>query len=544
MTHVPTQRSPRRTTPTPRWLWIVLASVFIAGLLVTTAITEKPGANIGPNAEALASVSLQGMATRITSATYQVNGRAFSLQWQHGGLWPRHTLQPDTIGVVRISVAGPTWLDWLPFNHGTVSKTIETPANPSLANPLVNIGVDQAVSVALKSPAADMRIVKPEEVALVTPPSPVTQFRLTTIATPPNKEGQVVVETAARSWETLSKPQVLHWKTANWLTASIHTEPVSTAKTISVTFSSPISRTDLAKWQFLPSVPGQWTQVSPTTWKFESSGSGWGPGAQVALKIPGGQYGVRATNGSYLATTVTQEFNVAPGSVLRLDQLLAELGYLPLTWTPTGTRLDTLGGQQAAVYSPPAGTFTWRYSDTPATLEALWQPNVYNVMVKGAVMQFERVNGLVVDGIAGPEVWQALIAARLADHVNPDGYSYVHVSETLPETLQLWYNGKVVLTSLCNTGIPQSPTYLGTYPVYIRYLSQTMSGVNPFGQPYSDPGVPYVNYFNGGDAVHGFPRAQYGFPQSLGCVELPIANAAIAWNYIHYGTLVGVFPPA
>jgi hypothetical protein len=40
--------------------------------------------------------------------------------------------------------------------------------------------------------------------------------------------------------------------------------------------------------------------------------------------------------------------------------------------------------------------------------------------------------------------------------------------------------------------------------------------------------------------VHGFPRAAYGFPQSLGCVELPIPNAAIAWTYIHYGTPVTV----
>jgi hypothetical protein len=37
--------------------------------------------------------------------------------------------------------------------------------------------------------------------------------------------------------------------------------------------------------------------------------------------------------------------------------------------------------------------------------------------------------------------------------------------------------------------------------------------------------VYWINYFNGGDAVHGFVRASYGFPQSLGCVELPIPTA-------------------
>ena len=37
-----------------------------------------------------------------------------------------------------------------------------------------------------------------------------------------------------------------------------------------------------------------------------------------------------------------------------------------------------------------------------------------------------------------------------------------------------------------------------------------MSGTNPDGSHYSDPGVPWVSYFNGGDALHGFLRASYG----------------------------------
>ena len=42
-----------------------------------------------------------------------------------------------------------------------------------------------------------------------------------------------------------------------------------------------------------------------------------------------------------------------------------------------------------------------------------------------------------------------------------------------------------------------------------------MSGTNPDGSHYIDPGIPDVSYFNGGDALHGFIRASYGFPQSL-----------------------------
>ena len=49
----------------------------------------------------------------------------------------------------------------------------------------------------------------------------------------------------------------------------------------------------------------------------------------------------------------------------------------------------------------------------------------------------------------------------------------------------------------------------------------------------------WVSYFNGGDAVHYFARGSYGWPQSLGCVELPYTAAAQAYPYLPYGTLVG-----
>ena len=115
--------------------------------------------------------------------------------------------------------------------------------------------------------------------------------------------------------------------------------------------------------------------------------------------------------------------------------------------------------------------------------------------------------------------WQALLGAAAANQVDPGPYSYVYVSETLPETLSLWENGTTVLTSPTNTGIPGEPTALGTYPIYVRYTFNYMSGFNPDGSHYDDP-VYWINYFNGGDAVHGFVRASYGSPQSLGCVEL------------------------
>ena len=97
-----------------------------------------------------------------------------------------------------------------------------------------------------------------------------------------------------------------------------------------------------------------------------------------------------------------------------------------------------------------------------------------------------------------------------------------------------------MLTTPVNTGIASAPTATGTYPVYEHLPVTTMSGTNPDGSHYSDPGIPDVSYFNGGDALHGFLRSQYGFPQSLGCVEMPYSTAAQVYPYTPIGTLVHV----
>ncbi|HZD65638.1 MAG TPA: L,D-transpeptidase, partial [Acidimicrobiales bacterium] len=106
-------------------------------------------------------------------------------------------------------------------------------------------------------------------------------------------------------------------------------------------------------------------------------------------------------------------------------------------------------------------------------------------------------------------------------------------------TLDIWHDGTRVFHSLANTGIAVRPTNDGTYPVYERLRHQVMRGTNPNGTPYADP-VQYVAYFHGGQAVHYIARPTYGHPQSLGCVELPLHQAAAAWPYLSYGTLVTV----
>ena len=89
--------------------------------------------------------------------------------------------------------------------------------------------------------------------------------------------------------------------------------------------------------------------------------------------------------------------------------------------------------------------------------------------------------------------------------------------------------------------IPDFGLKPGTAPVYERLQSQIMKGLNPDGTKYADQ-VYWVSYFRAGEAVHYFPRGSYGYQQSLGCVELPYAQAKFIWPYMTYGTLVTVTP--
>jgi peptidoglycan hydrolase-like protein with peptidoglycan-binding domain len=328
------------------------------------------------------------------------------------------------------------------------------------------------------------------------------------------------------------------------------------ASTIKIRFSAPVAATTPDP-RLSPSVAGTWRVVDPYVLEFQPTAHL--PVYQtVHLIIPGGSAGVHGRGGERLARRFATSFTVGgPTSVTRLQQLLAELGYLPVTFVPSAlggaaasatsaaSALATASAQEPAdpasiPLDPVAGSFHWRYRHIPASLAALWVRGKYTTMLKGAVMAFESEHGLVADGIAGRDVWLELLRAVANRQVTRRPYNYVEVSTSVPETLRVWSGGKIVYRCLANTGIPSRPTATGTYPVYERFVSTTMSGTNPDGSHYSDPGVPYVSYFNGGDAVHGFLRSQYGYPQSLGCVELTYSDAAIVFRYDTIGTLVTV----
>jgi Bacterial Ig-like domain/L,D-transpeptidase catalytic domain len=319
---------------------------------------------------------------------------------------------------------------------------------------------------------------------------------------------------------------------------------VDGAEPITVKFSDPVAANSPSP-TLSPALPGTWSSFGNTL--TFTPRAPLPPDTRVSVNIPAGTEGVRAATGELLIHPQAAHFTTAAYSERRLAQLLAHLGYLPMSWTPHASGSGS--GQLAAsswesvtpaslAYDPPAGTFRL-HSGWPAELARIWSPSQPNLMVRGAVMAFQSVHGMSITGDATKSLWHKLFVAAARDERNPNGYTYAIASKSLPETLTIWHNGHRVLRSLANTGIPGSPTVDGTFPVYLRFLHTIMSGTNPDGSHYSDP-VSYVSYFNGGDAVHYFVRGSYGSPQSLGCVELPYSAAVRAYPYLTYGSLVTV----
>ncbi|HVB04828.1 MAG TPA: L,D-transpeptidase family protein [Acidimicrobiales bacterium] len=327
-----------------------------------------------------------------------------------------------------------------------------------------------------------------------------------------------------------------------------HATGVSYSAPIELTFSTPLAR-HVPDPVITPTISGRWSHPSPKVLRFTPK-ENFLPFTVVHLFIRGGVNGLRASDGARLPATVETGFTVAGGSILRLQQLLAELHYLPVAFAPAGpgataARVATALGKEptnprAVALSPVAGSLTWRFPNVPAPLRANFAPGAWDVATEGAVMAFQSEHHLDINGEPTGALWQSVLSVVAAHRPTARPYDYLLVTESQPETLYVWREGKVIYQTPVNTGVSGAPTALGTFPVYSRFTVTTMSGTNPDGSHYVDPGIPWVSYFNGGDAVHGFVRPGYGYPQSDGCVELPIGNAAQVYPLDPYGTLVTV----
>jgi LysM repeat protein len=104
------------------------------------------------------------------------------------------------------------------------------------------------------------------------------------------------------------------------------------------------------------------------------------------------------------------------------------------------------------------------------------------------------------------------------------------------QRIYAYEDGELVRSHIVSTGLPETPTVLGDYSVYVIYTADDMSGPD-----YFLPQVPWTMYFYQGYAIHGtYWHNSFGRPMSHGCVNLPPDEAEWFFNFAQVGTPVRV----
>ncbi len=518
---------------------IVLLAVLLVGGLAVVLVTSHSSLKQDPSALANVKLPLGGGTIQSVSVVTGPHAKPIPVDIRGKQVWPQGRIPAGEQVSIRVVVKHPGWNSWLTGKTETLNLTMRTPSAAVRhryltlkGNAPLQVSFKQPISmVAYGTSASDL---KRRELA-----SPTNTITLPRSAT----AGSIWVASAPRNWET-AQPQLISWfPQGSGASVVAYPSPGQAIKAntpIQLTFNKPVSKALGNSMPALtPSTQGSWKKLNDHTIVFNPSGYGYGLGSNVNVTLP---HGARLVGGQQSGTADGGQWKVPGGSTVRLQQLLANLGYLPLKFKYHGdTPAANPAAQEEAAVAPPKGSFDWRYPNTPSQLRGMWAPGAFGTMTKGALMAFENDHAMTADGVAGPAVWKTLINAAVTGHRSTFGYTFVMVNrEGSPQSLTLWHSGKTVMSTAVNTGIASAPTAAGTFPVFEHLPVTTMSGTNPDGSHYSDPGIQYVSYFNGGDALHAFTRAQFGFPQSLGCVEMELGAAGQVYPYTPIGTLVQV----
>ena len=272
-------------------------------------------------------------------------------------------------------VRAPGWLGWAVGSTRVEHLQIRTPASPVTqrwvsvqpgAPPRVNFDHPVAVVAYGRAGSPLQREVLPEpqrSVALGSQP-------LT---------GTIEVAGAARPWEKLAAPQHVTLFPAA-ATSVVIASPAPGAEILPTTgirleFSSPLAK---ALGNSLPPQPagvaGHWSEPTSHTLQFVPASGGVALGSTLTVQLPR-SVAVLSSDGKVGPATQTLSWQVPLGSTLRLQQLLAQPGYLPLNLEAGRSRVaHTPRGAGRRRRAPARRSLRLALRRHAAPASKLWQP--------------------------------------------------------------------------------------------------------------------------------------------------------------------------
>ncbi len=236
----------------------------------------------------------------------------------------------------------------------------------------------------------------------------------------------------------------------------------------------------------------------------------------------------KPVSGPAWAPAVVSKGVEAPAQPPTLAPTLTFLPTAGFTATASATRTaaPTLTGTTAATETPlpsatPLPTFTPAPTDTPAPTET---PSI--TPTEGPSPTPLPTDTAMPTAVLPTPVYLPSL---------PSSERWIEVN--LSQQMVYAYEGSTLVNSfLVSTGTAQTPTVTGSYRIYIKLRSTTMTGPG-----YYLPNVPFTMYFYKSYGLHGtYWHSNFGTPMSHGCVNLSTPDAEWLYNWASVGTLVNI----
>jgi hypothetical protein len=151
--------------------------------------------------------------------------------------------------------------------------------------------------------------------------------------------------------------------------------------------------------------------------------------------------------------------------------------------------------------------------------------------------------------MVGPDEWliQRTVAKVIPRTSPPEGLDWNRWIEVnlYEQTMAVYDEGKMVFATLVASGKAPLFTYPGIFSIERKLDLTRMRWLAGEDIAYNLQSVPWTMYFDQERAFHGaYWRANLGYPQSHGCVNLSIGDSHWLYDWAEVGDHVYVFDPS
>ena len=241
--------------------------------------------------------------------------------------------------------------------------------------------------------------------------------------------------------------------------------------------------------------------------------------------------------GTYVVQPGDTLLSIAARYGVPVSQLAAANGLSWNSWVYVGQTLviPSNTGSPGLPNLPNGGVYVVQPGDTLSSIAVRHGTTIDALQKANALTNTNFIyvgQRLIIPG--NPQVPVAPPVPRPAPQPAPDpGSKWIDVNLST-QTLVAYSGNTPVFSARVSTGLPATPTVVGTFRIYVKYTSAPMQGPD-----YYLPNVPYVMYFYRGYSLHGtYWHNNFGTPMSHGCVNLATPDAEWLFNWAEVGTKV------